>query len=422
MGCRVQEAAVVTKVFLVLLVAKGLLESWLDARQKANIRRNQDQVPARFADTISLSDHQKAADYTVAKINTAQFFHLIDVIVLLVWTLGGGLQSLDALVKLTGVESALWQGTLYIGFFIIINGVIGLPRSIYSTFVLEERFGFNKTTAKTFFLDLIKGTVVGTLIGLPIILGILWIMQALGASWWFWAWVFMTIFQLTLVWAYPTFIAPLFNKFSPMEEGETKNRVEALLSRTGFESKGLFVMDASIRSAHGNAYFTGFGKNKRIVFFDTLLKTLAPAEVEAILAHELGHFKKKHIVKGMAKALLLSLVGFWILGQLASWQPFFDGLNAGAATNAKALLLFMLVAGVFTFPLTPISAWMSRKHEFEADDFAAENAEAKDLITALVKLYKDNANTLTPDHIYSAWYHSHPPALTRVSHLERAKS
>lgn len=412
------EAAIVTKVFLVLLIVKGLLEAWLDSRQKANIRRNQNLVPARFADTISLSDHQKAADYTVAKINTSQFFHIIDVFVLLIWTIGGGLNSLSSVVELTGVQSELWQGTLFIGLFILINGMIGLPRSIYSTFVLEERFGFNKTTPKTFVLDLIKGTLVGVVIGLPIILGVLWIMQALGQSWWFWAWVFMTAFQLILVWAYPTFIAPLFNKFSPMEEGETKNRVEALLERTGFHSKGLFVMNASMRSAHGNAYFTGFGKNKRIVFFDTLLKTLEPAEVEAVLAHELGHFKKKHIVKGMVKALGLSLIGFWVLGQLSTWQPFFDGLNAGVATNAKALLLFMLVAGVFTFPLTPLSAWMSRKYEFEADDFAAKNAQAKDLITALVKLYKDNANTLTPDPIYSAWYHSHPPALTRVSHLE----
>src|SRR5690606_7663343 len=241
-----EQAAIVAKVFLVLLVVKGLLESWLDSRQKANIRRNQNEVPARFADTISLSDHQKAADYTVAKINTSQFFHLIDVFILLVWTLGGGLQSLDALVQLTGVESQLWQGTIFIELFIVINSLIGLPRTISSTFVLDEAFGFNKTTPKMFIVDLVKGTVVGTLIGLPIILGILWIMQALGQTWWFWAWVFMTIFQLTLVWAYPTFIAPLFNKFSPMEEGETKNRVEALLSRTGFHSKGLFVMDASI--------------------------------------------------------------------------------------------------------------------------------------------------------------------------------
>lgn len=417
-----QEAAYVTKIFLFLLVAKGLLEAWLDSRQKANIRRNQNSVPERFSETIALSDHQKAADYTVAKINTAQFFHLIDVIVLLVWTIGGGLKALTSLVELTGVESTLWQGTLFIGFFILINGLLSLPQSIYSTFVLETRFGFNKTTPKTFVIDLIKGTLVGCLIGLPIILGILWIMQGLGQSWWLYAWLFMTLFQLTLVWAYPTFIAPLFNKFSPLPEGETKNRVEALLSRTGFNSKGLFVMDASMRSSHGNAYFTGFGKNKRIVFFDTLLKTLEPAEVEAVLAHELGHFKKKHIVKGMVKGLVLSLIGFWVLGMLANWAPFFAGLNAGEISNAKALILFMLVAGVFTFPLTPISAWMSRKYEFEADAFAAEHAQAKDLITALVKLYKDNASTLTPDPVYSAWYHSHPPALTRVHHLEQLRT
>ncbi len=412
------EAAFVTKTFLFFLVIKGLLEAWLDSRQKKYIKQHMQAVPLRFANNISLGDHQKAADYTVAKINTSQFFHLIEVVVLLLWTLGGGLQSLDHVVLQFGIESSLWQGALYIGLFMLINGILSLPRSIYSTFVLEERFGFNKTTAKTFAIDLLKGVVVGTLIGLPLLLGILWIMRALGDNWWFWAWVFMTAVQLTLVWAYPTFIAPLFNKFSPMEEGETKERVESLLQRTGFHSKGLFVMDASIRSSHGNAYFTGFGKNKRIVFFDTLLKTLEPAEVEAVLAHELGHFKKKHIVKGMAKALILSLIGFWVLGMLTNWAPFYQGLNAGAATNAKALVLFLLVSGIFTFPLTPVSAWMSRKYEFEADEFAAKNARADDLISALVKLYKDNANTLTPDPIYSAWYHSHPPALIRVLHLE----
>lgn len=417
-----QEAAIVTKTFLFFLIAKGLLEAWLDARQKNHIKKNIQEVPARFASNISLGDHQKAADYTVAKINTAQFFHLTEVIILLLWTVGGGLQSLDYVVAQFSISSPLWEGAAYIALFTLINGVLGLPRSIYSTFVLEERFGFNKTTPKMFVIDMIKGTVVGLIIGTPLLLGILWIMRALGDAWWFWAWAFMTTVQLILVWAYPTFIAPLFNKFYPMEDGETKERVEALLARTGFHSKGLFVMDASIRSSHGNAYFTGFGKNKRIVFFDTLLKTLEPAEVEAVLAHELGHFKRKHIVKGMAKALLLSLVGFWILGTLSTWSPFFLGLNAGVTSNAKALILFMLVAGVFTFPLTPISAWMSRKHEFEADEFAAHNADANKLISALVKLYKDNANTLTPDPVYSAWYHSHPPALIRVNHLEGIKS
>tara|TARA_R110000868_G_scaffold80095_8_gene227877 strand:+ start:29931 stop:31184 length:1254 start_codon:yes stop_codon:yes gene_type:complete len=413
------ESAVVTKIFLILLVSKGLIEAWLDSRQKNNIRKNQATVPERFKDSITLSEHQKAADYTVAKLNSAQFFNLVGVFILLIWTLGGGLKTIDQLVALIGVESPLWQGVVFIGLFSLINGFLGLPQSIYSTFVLEERFGFNKTTVKTFIMDMIKGTILGICIGLPMLLGILWIMNALGSMWWFWAWAFMTVLQLGLVWAYPTFIAPLFNKFYPMEDGETKNRVEALLSRTDFHSKGLFVMDASMRSSHGNAYFTGFGKSKRIVFFDTLLKSLEPAEVEAVLAHELGHFKKKHILKGMVKALGLSLVGFWILGQLYQSPAFFEGLNAGSMSNAKALLLFMLVAGVFTFPMTPISAWLSRKNEFEADEFAAKNARAQDLITALVKLYKENANTLTPDPIYSAWYHSHPPALVRVNHLEK---
>ena len=416
------QAAMFTKVFLVFLVLKGLIEAWLDSRQKNNIRKNQDQVPERFKEFITLGDHQKAADYTVAKLNASQLFKLLEVFILLLWTLGGGLQSLDQLVLATGVHSPLWQGVVFIAFFTIINGFLGLPQSIYTTFVLEERFGFNKTTPKTFIIDMLKGTVLGIIIGLPLILGILWIMNALGTTWWAYAWAFMTVVQLTIVWAYPTFIAPLFNKFYPMEDGETKTRVEKLLERTDFKSNGLFVMDASIRSSHGNAYFTGFGKTKRIVFFDTLLKSLAPGEVEAVLAHELGHFKKKHILKGMVKALIMSLIGFWVLGQLAYWQPFYEGLNAGTMSNAKALILFSLAAGVFTFPLTPLSAWMSRKNEFEADEFAAKNAEANDLINALVKLYKENANTLTPDAIYSSWYHSHPPALIRVNHLESFSS
>ncbi len=411
-------AEIFTKVFLVLLVSKGLIEAWLDSRQKNNIRKNQEKVPEKFSHTITLGDHQKAADYTIAKLNTSQFFSLIEVFILLVWTLGGGLKSLDHLVGLSGVESPLWQGVLFIVFFSLINGVLSFPQSIYSTFVLEKRFGFNKTTPKTFVIDMIKGTILGFLIGVPLILGILWIMNALGDSWWAYAWAFMTAVQLTIVWAYPTFIAPLFNKFYPMEDGETKDRVEKLLVRTDFQSNGLFVMDASMRSSHGNAYFTGFGKSKRIVFYDTLLKSLEPGEVEAILAHELGHFKKKHIIKMIAKAFIMSLIGFWILGQLANWQPFFDGMNAGSMTHAKALILFSLVAGVFTFPTTPLYSWMSRKHEFEADEFAATYSQANDLINALVKLYKENASTLTPDSIYSSWYHSHPPALIRVQYIE----
>jgi STE24 endopeptidase len=296
---------------------------------------------------------------------------------------------------------------------------LSIPQSIYTTFVVEERFGFNKTTPKTFLIDMLKGAVVGSIIGLPLIYGILWIMQALGTFWWVYAWGFMTVFQLFIIWAYPNFIAPLFNKFSPLEEGETKNKILELLKRTHFESDGLFVMDASTRSSHGNAYFTGFGKTKRIVFFDNLLKTLAPAEVEAVLAHELGHFKKKHIIKGLIKGIVMSFIGFAILGWLKTWVPFYYGHGVEAVTNHTALLLFVMVSGVYTFWITPLMALSSRKFEFEADEFAAKHAQAEDLIHALVKLYKDNASTLTPDPIYSAYYHSHPPALIRVQHLEK---
>ena len=412
-----QTAEIVTKTFLFFLFTKSLIESYLDNRNRKNILQNRNEVPEKFASQITLEEHQKAADYSIAKIKLAKVFNFIELVVLLVWTLGGGIEALDHLANTLGF-SPITTGVVFFGIYMAIGMVLGLPQSIYSTFVLEEKFGFNKTTPKTFVIDMLKGLVLGTIIGLPILYSILWIMNALGEYWWAYAWAFLTSVQFIIIWAYPRFIAPLFNKFSELEEGEVKDKVQALLSKTSFQSNGLFVMDASIRSSHGNAYFTGFGKNKRIVFFDTLIKNLTADEVTAVLAHELGHFKRKHIIKGLAKNIIFSLIGFAILGFLASWLPFFTGHGVVTQSTHSALLLFMMVAGVYTYWLIPLNAMTSRKYEFEADEFASQYANAKDLITALVKLYKHNASTLTPDEAYSKFYHSHPPALVRVQHLE----
>lgn len=412
------EMAFMTKFFIAFICLKGLIESYLDNRNKLHILRNRNEVPAKFAGQISLEDHQKAADYSVAKINTSQFFNIIAYIILLVWTLGGGLDILNTQVKTLGL-SEIWTGVVFFFAFSFVNSLISLPETLYKTFVIEEKFGFNKTTAKLFIVDMIKGFVLAAIIGTPILAGILWIMNALGEYWWAYAWAFLSVIQLLLMWIYPTFIAPLFNKFSTLEEGEVKDKILELLKRTGFESKGLFVMDASKRSGHGNAYFTGFGKNKRIVFFDTLINTLNPSEVEAVLAHELGHFKRKHVLKLMVKAFVFSFIGLFILGQLMKAQWFFEGHGVSSQETYMALVLFTMVSGIYTFFVTPISAWTSRKYEFEADEFAATHSDAQDLINALVKMYKDNASTLTPDPAYSAFYHSHPPALIRVNFLEK---
>lgn len=412
------EMTYMTKFFIAFICLKGLIESYLDNRNKMHILKNRKEVPAKFSDQITLEDHQKAADYSVTKIKAAQLFNLIGYGVLLAWTLGGGLDYLNTHVKTLGL-SQLWTGVVFFLTFSFINSIITMPETLYKTFVIEEKFGFNKTTAKTFITDMIKGLALGLIIGVPILAGILWIMDALGEYWWAYAWAFLSVVQLLLMWIYPTFIAPLFNKFSALEDGEVKDKILELLKRTGFESNGLFVMDASKRSGHGNAYFTGFGKNKRIVFFDTLINTLEPSEVEAVLAHELGHFKRKHVLKLMIKAFLFSFLGLFILGQLMKADWFFNGHGVSSNETYMALILFTMVSGIYTFFITPISAWTSRKYEFEADEFAANNSDAADLISALVKMYKDNASTLTPDPAYSAFYHSHPPALIRVNFLEK---
>ncbi len=393
------------------------IESWLEARHGKHVASHRDVVPARFADAISLKAHQKAADYTLAKLRIGKWSGLYGLVLLFIWTLGGGLAWLDGVWTAVG-WSSLWMGTAFLISFAMIGTLLDLPFSLYNTFVLEERFGFNRMTPKLLIIDMLKGIVLMLLIGVPIAAVILWLMASSGDLWWVWAWAFWTGFSIFMMWAYPTLIAPLFNKFEAMEEGETKAGIEALLSRCGFESKGLFVMDGSKRSSHGNAYFTGFGKSKRIVFFDTLLKQLTVHETEAVLAHELGHFKHGHIKKRMLVMFATSLAGFALLGWLSDQLWFYQALGVPQASNHALLILFTLALPHFLFWLAPLSSWFSRKHEFEADAYAASHANAADLITALVKMYEDNAATLTPDPLHSAWHDSHPPAPVRVAHLE----
>jgi STE24 endopeptidase len=411
------EANIFTKVFLLALFIKSLVESVLDKRNMDHIIKHRQVVPEKFSSQITLADHQKAADYSVEKIKANQLFHLFDLVIFLVWTLGGGLEALNRFCMAYG-HSEIVNGLIFFGLLGVISSVLALPHTLYFTFVIEEKYGFNKTTWKTFLSDRVKGAVLAVLLGGPIAWSILWIMERLGTNWWLYAFFFLTTIQILLLFIYPSFIAPFFNKFSPLQDGEVKEKIINLLARCGFKSSGLFVMDASKRSGHGNAYFTGFGKTKRIVFFDTLLSTLDADEVESVLAHELGHMKRKHILKGMIKAFVLSFAGFALLGYLKGNLEFFQGHGVQTPTNYMALTLFSMVAGVYTFFLTPVSAYFSRKYEYEADEFASQNASANKLIAALVKMYKDNASSLTPDPVYSKFYFSHPPALERVAHLE----
>lgn len=411
------ETSFYTKLFLIALFIKSLIESLLDKRNMDHIIKNKNAVPVKFQGQITLAEHQKAADYSIEKIKAAQVFHFIDLIALLVLTLAGGLELINHYAM--GITtSPLVTGLIFFAIFGLIQMILSMPQTLYTTFVIEQKFGFNKTTWKTFISDMLKALILSVVLGAPIIYSILWIMQKLGNTWWLYAFIFLTVVQLLIVFIYPNFIAPIFNKFSPLDDGEVKNKIVGLLSRCGFKNSGIFVMDASKRSGHGNAYFTGFGKNKRIVFFDTLLSSLDAEEVEAVLAHELGHMKKKHVLKGMIKGILFSFIGFAVLGYLKSNTAFFNGHGIQTITDYMTLTLFSMLVGIYTFLLTPISAYNSRKHEYEADQFASENAKASKLISALVKMYKDNASSLTPDPIFSKFYFSHPPALERVAYLE----
>jgi STE24 endopeptidase len=405
-----------TFVFLLFFGLTVAVRLWLKLRHIRYVASHRDAVPAEFAERIALADHQKAADYTVDRSKAAILHTLIDAGVLLAFTLGGGLAALHDVWS--SQLDGLAYGLAMIFSIMIISGLIDLPLSLYSQFVIEARHGFNRMTLGLFFTDLLKQSLLGLAIGAPVIAAVLWLMGAMGEYWWLYVWLFWSGFNLLIMFVYPTWIAPLFNKFSPLEDGEMKSRIEALLTRCGFRSSGLFVMDGSKRSSHGNAYFTGFGNNKRIVFFDTLLARLQPPEVEAVLAHELGHFRKKHVVKRMVLMFAGSLAFLWLLGQLIDAPWFYTGLGVPAQNTTLALILFFLVMPVFTFPLGPLMSHLSRRHEFEADAYAAQHASASDLVQALVKLYQDNASTLTPDPLHSLFHDSHPPAAQRIAHLQ----
>lgn len=405
------------------LLTNVLLKLWLNARQVRHVAQHRGEVPTAFASQISLNDHQKAADYTLAKAKLAQIDILIDAFVLVAWTLMGGLSALNATV-LNYISPGLWQQVVLVLAFTLIGGLVDLPMSLYQTFVLEQKFGFNKMTWTLWFTDSLKGLALGLVLGVPLIAMVLWLMQAGGVYWWLWTWCALVFWQMFLMAIAPNVIMPLFNKFTPLEDEALKARVNALMQRAGFTAKGFFVMDGSKRSAHSNAFFTGFGASKRVVFFDTLLKQLTPAEMEAVLAHELGHFKHRHIFKMMATSFVSTLLGLALLGFASQQIWFYTGLgvmpNLMGGNEAVALLLFMLVVPVFTFLLAPLSSWRSRVQEYEADAYAVSQTPAADLSSALLKLYQDNASTLTPDPLYVKFYDSHPPASLRLARMQHA--
>lgn len=415
------QALLLTSCFVAALLVSLALKYWLATRQMRHVALHRDAVPAAFAATIALAAHQKAADYTLAKGRFGLLSTGFGAAVLLGWTLLGGLDALNV-----GVRDALqprWGDMAYqlalLAAFALIGGLLDAPFELWSTFRIEQRFGFNRMTWKLYLADTLKGILVGVIVGLPIAALILWIMGAAGSLWWLWAWGAWMGFNLLILVLYPTVIAPLFNKFEPLADRSLEARVQALMARCGFTAKGLFVMDGSRRSAHANAYFTGFGAAKRVVFFDTLLSKLTPSEVEAVLAHELGHFKHKHVLKRIVAMFAISLAGFALLGWMSSQAWFYTGLgvepNVAAANDALALLLFMLVTPVFGFFISPVLANLSRRHEFEADAYACAQASGADLAAALLKLHEDNAATLTPDPVYVKFYYSHPPASERLA-------
>ena len=406
-----------TYIFLFSLFA-GIFVQWFLVQKHINcVRSNRDNVPEEFNDKISLEAHQKAADYTEAKVKTGLFELMIGSALLLLWTLAGGLQLLDNWLRTFGMSEIFTGTVLILGVFAIM-AILELPLSLFKIFKIEQSFGFNKMTPKIFFVDLLKHTIVGFLIGAPLLLFVLWIMENSGAYWWVYVWFTWLTFSLLMMWAYPAFIAPIFNKFRELENDELKTRIESLLARNGFKSNGIFVMDGSTRSTHGNAYFTGLGANKRIVFFDTLIDELSYDEIEAVLAHELGHFKCNHIRKRILLLATIFFIGLAVLGWLINQTWFYNGLGINETSTYMALLLFVMISPAFTFFMQPIFSFISRQHEFEADDFAAGQAQTENLITALVNLYRENANTLTPDPLYSAFHDSHPPAPIRISHLK----
>ncbi|VTU26915.1 hypothetical protein SRS16CHR_03956 [Variovorax sp. SRS16] len=423
MSSPLSASLVLTLAFAFALTAGLAVKFWLATRQVRHVARHRDAVPAAFAQAITLAAHQKAADYTVAKTRFGLLEMAWSATVLLGWTLLGGLDMLNKLL-LAWLGGGMLQQLVLLAAFALIGGLLELPFTLWQTFRLEERFGFNKMTWRLWLADAAKGLLLGVLIGLPIAALILWLMGAAGRLWWLWAWGAWMAFNLLLMLIYPSFIAPIFNKFKPLDDAALKLRVNALMQRCGFAAKGLFVMDGSTRSAHANAYFTGFGASKRVVFYDTLLRQLSAGEVEAVLAHELGHFKHRHVMKRMAAMFALSLAGFALLGWLSGHAWFYAGLgvqpNMAAPNDALAILLFMLAVPVFGFFVAPLPVRISRKHEFEADAYAIAQTSGADLSAALLKLYQDNASTLTPDPVFVKFYYSHPPASERLARMAAA--
>ncbi|BCF87781.1 MULTISPECIES: M48 family metallopeptidase [Paraburkholderia] len=411
-----------TVLFVIAVLAMVGTKLWLASRQIRFVAAHRESVPQQFAGTIALSAHQRAADYTVERTRLTMIEIVVSAAVLIALTLLGGVQALDLAI-------GDWVGYGYVGQILLVAAVIAitsaidLPFDYYRQFGIEQRFGFNRMTKRIFFADRIKGVLLGAAFGLPLLFVVLWLMNQAGTYWWWWTWVVWVVFQMLVLILYPSFIAPMFNKFEPLKDEALVQRIDALMKRCGFAAKGLFVMDGSRRSAHGNAYFTGFGSSKRIVFFDTLLSRLSGSEIEAVLAHELGHFKRRHVIKRMVVTFLISLAMLALLGWLTQRTWFFEGLGVRpsmtGSNDGLALVLFFLAVPVFLFFVTPLGSLSSRKHEFEADAFAATQADAKDLVNALVKLYEDNASTLTPDPLYTAFYYSHPPASQRIDRLLR---
>jgi len=405
-----------TILFIGILIAGLLLQLWLAGRQADAIRRHYDRVPDAFHDRIDLAAHQKAARYSLDRLRLERASLLFGALLALGWTLGGGIALLDGL-WLQADLGAIWHGVALILSVLLIGGLLELPLDIWSTFDIETRHGFNRATPRRYLTDLGLQLLLTLALGVPLVALILWLMQEAGSWWWLAAWVVWMAFTLFISWAYPTILAPLFNKFTPLADRELRSRLEQLLERCGFSSDGMFVMDGSSRSSHGNAYFSGFGRSKRIVFFDTLLEGLEPAEIEAVLAHELGHFRRRHVLKGMLIMGAISLTALAVLAWLMQQPWFYQGLGVERMSAGTALSLFLVASPFFMMFLSPLFTALSRRHEFEADDFAAEQADAAALISGLVKMYRDNASTLTPDPLYSAFHHSHPPAPIRVAHL-----
>jgi STE24 endopeptidase len=407
-------------LFIAFLVADMVTRMWLSSRQIRHIARHRDQIPAKFSPRIGLHSHQREADYTIARVKLGIVERFYDTAILIGLTLLGGLQRIDLFVA-QFTENDFTRQLMLLGVVLLLFSVLGLPFTLWHQFKLEAQFGFNRMTPRLFVTDAAKGLVVALVLGAPLASALLWLMGAAGTYWWLWAWGLWMAFNPLLLVIYPLFIAPLSNKFTPLDDPELAGRIQKLAQRCGFALKDLFVMDGSRRSAHGNAYFTGFGKARRIVFFDTLLSRLNGDEIEAVLAHELGHFANRHIIKRIILSFGAALIFFAVLGWLATQPWFYVGLGVlpqlGGRNDAMALILFFMVTPVFTFMFTPLASWYSRRHEFEADRYAVKQSSADHLVAALVKLYDDNATSLTPDPIHSAFYDSHPPAAVRIRRL-----